>query len=282
MDNNAVLNRIFTQATLKELIENFSTDNAYFSVIKRIIVNPESKENGQIISEIYEYLKNDYRNEYFYKNTLLNKLLLGVHKPTTTTALAEISVGKSKADFILINGRAVVYEIKTGLDTFERLRTQLQDYYKAFDHVVVLTDEKNQKTILKILEDSPVGVYLMTKRNQIKKLKEPVCCSNFLSLSEMFKILNKDEFENILINQYKYLPDVPPVHYYKKCKEMFCALDLTLAYSLFLEQLKRRNKIIKESYKDVPYELKTLVYFSRYKENDYNKLQDFLKTYYKE
>ncbi|MBU5889902.1 sce7726 family protein, partial [Vibrio cholerae O1] len=77
------------------------------------------------------------RNEYFYKNTLLNKLLLGKHSLNTTTAITEIPINKSKADFILINGKAVVYEIKTGLDSFERLESQIEDYFKAFVNVYV-------------------------------------------------------------------------------------------------------------------------------------------------
>ena len=72
------------------------------------MIDPDGKTNGEIISRIYHYMGESYRNEYFYKNTLLNKLLLGVHKPTTTSALTEVPVGRSKADFILINGKAVV------------------------------------------------------------------------------------------------------------------------------------------------------------------------------
>ena len=71
----------------------------------------QEKTNGECISEIYQYLKKEYQNEYFYKNTLLNKLLLGIHSPRTTTALTEVPVGNSKADFILLNGKAVVYEL---------------------------------------------------------------------------------------------------------------------------------------------------------------------------
>ena len=110
MDNSMVLNRVFTQNTFKELLNEDISCETYMSVIRRYASHVEDKNNAELISEIYSYMKKNYRNEYFYKNTLLNKLLLGVHKPTTTTALTEIPVGKSKADFILINGKAIVYE----------------------------------------------------------------------------------------------------------------------------------------------------------------------------
>ena len=67
--------------------------------------------------------------------------MLGIHSPRTTPALTEVPIGSSKADFILINGKAVVYEIKTALDNFDRLDGQIEDYYKAFSRTVVVTSE---------------------------------------------------------------------------------------------------------------------------------------------
>lgn len=280
MDNSAVLNRIFTQNMFKELLDDDTSCETYVSVIKRYIKNTDGKNNGELISEIYSYLKKNYRNEYFYKNTLLNKLLLGVHKPTTTTALTEIPIGKSKADFILINGKAVVYEIKTALDTFERLESQLSDYYKAFDHVAVVTDQKNKCAIERILQGTPVGIYLMTDRDQISTLKPPKRYSERLSPLEIFKVMNKEEFESVLMQVYSKLPEVAPVWYYTECCKMFCNIDISVSYPLFLKELKKRNKIIIEQYRYVPYELKTLVYFSKYRQSDYFNLQNFLSSVY--
>ena len=59
---------------------------------------------------------------------MLNKLLLGRHSINTTTALTQIPINKSKADFILINGKAVVYEIKTELDNFEFIKNTYENY----------------------------------------------------------------------------------------------------------------------------------------------------------
>ncbi|MDD4492951.1 MAG: sce7726 family protein [Eubacteriales bacterium] len=279
MDNSSIaLNRVFTQTTFRELFDAPSQTDTYISVVKRYVQDPKGKENEIIISEIYRYLSDSYRNEYFYKNTLLNKLLLGVHSPSTTTALTEVPVGKSKADFVLINGKAVVYEIKTALDTFERLETQLSNYYKAFDHVAVLTDEKSKNTILKILQDTPVGIYLMTKRNQISTIKKPELHTSQLRSDEIFKVMNKNEYETVLTQFYPELPSVPPVKYYQACKRMFCDLDISMSYPAFIKQLKRRNRIEMEEFKHVPYELKFLIYFSKFKKDDYKNLHEFLKT----
>ena len=138
--NNLVLNRFFTKYVFDDLVTNH-TNNTYCTVVKRYFRDEYSRNNGEIISKIYKYMSKNYRNEYFYQNTMLHKLLLGKHSLNTTTALTQIPIGKSKADFIMINGKAVVYEIKTELDSFERLDTQLNDYFKAFNHVCVVTCE---------------------------------------------------------------------------------------------------------------------------------------------
>lgn len=282
MDNSIIFNRVFTQNSFKNILDDPSHSDIYISVVRRIVDNPSDKNNGQLISEIYSFLSKNYRNEYFYKNTLLNKMLLGVHKPTTTTALTEIPIAKSKADFVLINGKAVVYEIKTALDTFERLETQINDYYKVFDNVAVLTDEKNESSICDLLKSSPVGIYLLTKRNQLHEIRKPISYVDRLSKEEMFKVMNKEEFESLLLRFYHRLPEVPAVHYYKACKKLFYELDIELLYPAFLKELKKRNKIIRERYTDIPYELKSLVYFSKFRQSDYDNLYEFLLQRYEE
>ena len=153
--------------------------------------------NGEVISEIYNYIGTSYRNEYFYKNTLLNKLLVHVHRLKTTVALTEVPIARSKADFIMINGKAVVYEIKTELDSFERLDTQLNDYFKAFNHVCVVTCEDNYGKISKLLEGTPVGICILSNRNTLQFPKEAEENNDKLSHETLFKVLHKKEFEEI-------------------------------------------------------------------------------------
>ena len=124
--NNLVLNKFFTKYIFSDLVANH-TNNIYRTVVKRYLKDERDRNNGEVISQIYKYMSKNYRNEYFYQNTMLNKLLLGRHSLNTTTALTQTPIGKSKADFIMINDKAIVYEIKTELDNFERLDTQLND-----------------------------------------------------------------------------------------------------------------------------------------------------------
>lgn len=118
-------------------------------------------------------------------------MLLGRHSLNTTTALSEVPVNKSKADFILINGKTTVYEIKTGLDTFERLDSQINDYYKAFNHVCVVTCESNYEKISEVLKDTKIGICILTDRNTISTRKEPIEDNSNLDHAIIFKNIGK-------------------------------------------------------------------------------------------
>lgn len=282
-DNNLILNRLFTQNVFFNMIRSNSSNNAtYRAVVQRFIDDPENRDNGKLINEIYHFMSKSYRNEYFYQNTLLNKLLLGRHSLNTTIALTQIPISKSKADFILINGKAIVYEIKTELDTFERLETQLRDYYKAFDHVCVVTSEGQYDKLNTLLSNTPVGIYVLTSRNTISSTlrKEPIENTACLDHTTIFKLLHKREFEHILLQYYGFLPITSQAFYYGECLNLFSEIPILEAYTLTLKQLKKRNRIEIKEFEQVPYELKSLFYFANPSKVEWHKFHEFLSTKY--
>lgn len=281
IENNIILNRLFTQNIFFDMIYN-SNNTTYGAVIQRYAIDSEDKDNGTLISEIYRFMSKGYRNEYFYQNTLLNKLLLGKHSINTTTALTQIPVGKSKADFILINGKATVYEIKTELDTFDRLGTQLKDYYKAFNHVCVVTSESHYERAASLLANTSVGIYVLNRKNRIslKLRKEPILNNSTLEHTAIFKVLHKHEYENILLQYYGELPVSSQVFYYGECLKQFSQIPIIEAYNMALTQLKKRNRILINEFEKVPYELKSLIYFSKLSKSDWEELDSFLSRRY--
>ena len=281
MANNTVLNRLFTISSLHDIVEN--PDNSVYKAILGKYIEYSTNEhpitNKEAFSSIYTYLKKHYRNEYYYKNTILNRLLLGAHSITTTTALTQIPIATSKADFVMINGKAVVYEIKTELDNLERLDSQIENYYKAFDHVCVVTCEEYADVLLSRFAYSPVGIYTISNSEYIKHVKEPQLNNANLDSSVIFKVLNKPEYESIIQSFYGSLPQTTQVMYYRECRKLFLDIPKEIQYAAFLKELKKRNSIYdKQMFLDVPYELKALVYFSHFNKSDYSKLNTFLGT----
>ncbi|MBQ2823748.1 MAG: sce7726 family protein [Oscillospiraceae bacterium] len=268
-DNNRVINRVFTRKVMTDLIKNGHSE-IFDVVVQRYINDPEDKNHGEIISEIYSHLGNYYRNEYYYMNTLLNKLLVGIHSVNTTTALSQIRIADHIADFVMINGEGQVYEIKSDLDNFERLNDQLYDYYKAFSKVSVLASESEREQVEKTLAKlgdmgDAVGIYVLSEKDTIfskNSGRPPKQYDENLDYKCIFSLLRKKEYENIILQYYHELPSVAPVFFYKNCLELFMKIPILDAQNLALQELKKRNKISKIVFDDIPSELKASIYFS--------------------
>lgn len=270
-DYNKSVNRIFTKKVIYELISKGSNE-VYDFVVKRFLVDTESKTNGELISEIYTHLRKSYRNEYYYTNTLLNKLLVGIHSVTTTTALSQVRIADHIADFVMLNGDGKVYEIKSDLDNFERLNDQLYDYYKAFSYVSVLTSEHELFHVEQVLDKlndmgSSVGIYVLSEKGTIfskTKGRSPKRFDNNLDYTCLFNLLRKSEYTKLISTHFGYTPDVAPAFYYKECLKLFSELDILTAQKLTFDELKKRNKISKQELKKIPAELRSVIYFSDY------------------
>ncbi len=275
-NTNYILNSLFTQKVFRELLET-GENKLYQAAVKQYA--KEAHTNLDAIEMVYKALSKDHRNEYFYLNTLLNKWLIGVHRSVkSTTALTQIPIDNSVADFILMNGIAVVYEIKTELDNFDRLNNQISDYYSAFNRVCVVVPECNFDKASSLLKNTNVGIYSLTKRVTIsqKKRKEPVEDNAALKHISIFKVLNKKEYENILLSHFGELPKAKPVFYYDECLKAFSEIPINNAYTLFIDELKKRNNIAKQTLDEIPKELKALFYFFNSAYRDIEGLHRFL------
>ena len=152
----------------------------------------------------------------------------------------------SKADFIMINGKGVVYEIKTELDNLERLDSQIKDYYKAFSEVVIVTYEENLDKVIKIIPDA-VGIMLLTKRKALKMIREPIQELSYLDYDTIFKILRKYEFERIIQDKGYTLPEVNQFQYYRECSKIITQIEIKELQNSMLKELKKRMKIMLNS-----------------------------------
>lgn len=260
MYNNLVLKRFFSKSMLTNLLSQEKL-NDFDYVVKRYIKNPNGKKYDELISEIYAFMGKEYRTEYLYKNTMLNKLLFAKHDYKKTVALTELPIDKSKADFVMINGKGVVYEIKTELDNLDRIESQIQDYYKAFKEVIVVTYEDNIEKVIYSVPQT-VGIVSLTKRQALKTVRDAEIVDEFLEYSTIFKILRKKEYEKILLDNELKLPDVNQFAYYKECSNLIKKIEINKLQKEMLEQLKTRMRIeTVEFCMNTPKELRFLTYF---------------------
>ena len=144
----------------------------------------------------------------------------------------------------------------------------------------MVTCEEYYKKLIKILKNTNVGICILTNKNTLRFEKEPVADFSNITHKHLFKVLHKKEFEDILLEIFKKLPQATPAFYYDECYNWFESIPIMDAYKETLIQLKKRNKITKEEFNRVPYELKSLMYFNSNYDNDYKKLELFLNKMY--
>lgn len=112
----------------------------------------EFQNPRQIINSI-TYLK--YPNEAVIKSSFINNVLL---KTKNHTTIFELKANGCRADLCKINGESIAFEIKTDLDTLERLDRQIAEYSKVFEKIYVICSKKRSKEIERALPDN-VGIY---------------------------------------------------------------------------------------------------------------------------
>lgn len=235
---------------------------------------------GDYLKYAYALLLNNYRNEYIYKNIIINKILLGKHRLNTSTILNEFKIGKSIADLVLLNGTSKVYEIKTELDSLYRCHSQVSDYRKVFKHIYIVTHISLANRYLNEL-DPDIGIIALTEHNTLRTIREAVKRTDCLDGETMIKCLRKSEYSNIIKAYFGELPLVTPVKYFSECKELFSQIPVETLHDMMVLELKKRSIKEKEKFKCddvVPQELKFLLWSLDYDSDSYEHLITRMNT----
>lgn len=188
-------------------------------------------------------------------------------------AIVELPVAGSIADFIIVNDSATVYEIKTALDNFDRLESQISDYSRAFAKVAVVIPSKKLDSLLQKIDDPKIGIVIETD-GQLSVYREPTADMSHLSHRAMFGILRKTEYRAIVKQWFGSLPEVSDFEYYETCYALFSQIPMQEAYQLFVNTLKKRK--LQQDILNIPYGFHGLVYFLKLNRREYARFLDFL------
>lgn len=248
-DLNISISGIFSNSHFKRVIEGseHSLLDAKIEKYQDLFDLREHHSYGEALSVFYDYLLSDYRCEYVYKNLITRKILLGRHSLNTSTLINEFRIASSLADVVLINGKSTVYEIKTELDSPDRLSDQLADYQKAFSNIYLVVHHSQEEKYRDLLRDSSVGLLALNNRFQLSEVKKAEVDTSHLDITTMFKSLRKEEYTNVVSKAFGFVPDVPNMFYFKKCLELARKMDPAEFHHLMSIELKKR----KPRHKDV-------------------------------
>jgi hypothetical protein len=270
------LSQLLSNSVFKNVLK--SDNKVFVERIKKHISGFNFSDYKQFISALYNNLSADYKNEYVYKNTLINEILLKDYCLSTTTVINEFNIGTSIADFVLLNGEAKIFEIKTEFDTLDKLKKQITDYLKFADKVYVVSDSKFIDKISKEYDTTCVGIIELTKENQLNKIKEAEKNTLYLNHLAIFKTLRKSEYLEIVQEKFGFIPNVPNTKIFKECFQLISTLDISDFQSSVIKKLKERKLNCPELLKsdETPFELKHICYSLNLNTKEYESLFSFL------
>jgi hypothetical protein len=207
----AALSRLFSSAVFREIAAKgrsrmFARLSGEAGLLKDLRGDARVRD---AFDRAFELLKrNGQRDEYVYKAALAKRILMGRHNLNTACMLTEFRAGASKADVAILNGTTTVYEIKSERDSLGRLERQLESYRDVFASIVVIAGEKHVDALLRSVPVY-VGVMSLTRRYQIKTLREPLDQPGRISPLAVLDSLRTDEAKAILAYLGKPIPQVP-------------------------------------------------------------------------
>lgn len=231
-----------------------------------------------IFNSYYKLLFEGYRCEYIYKNEIIRQILLKNH-PTKAKLYTEVEIHDSKADVVIMNGTSTVYEIKTELDTFDRLTKQLAAYKLVFDKIYVITHHSKLNALLSIVKID-IGVMVLNEEGEIQKVREAKSNKEKTKPEYIFNLLRREEYLKIIKDHYGFMPDVSPVNIFKTCKKLFVKLNPELAHKYMVKALRTRNIPAhrKTLFHSLPDSLKLIAASGKLTRKDCNNILEKLDT----
>lgn len=203
--------KLFSTAVFRQLASGKSSERADGTTrrLRDELGLRRSTTNHEVVSVAYELMRRSYRSEYFYRNLIASKVFVGRHRAANSVLLNEFRVGDSVADCVLVNGRGAVYEIKTEFDSPEKLRSQLENYYRAFPYANVVAHADDVDKYLRFLEGTPVGLIAVGPRDRLSTVKIAEAKTDSFEIRTMFNALRASEIATILADYFGAVPKVP-------------------------------------------------------------------------
>lgn len=238
---NYALSQVFGASLVKRLDDSVHEESIR-SLLSHCGLYPATEQWDLVqgLSITYEYLRQNYRCEYVYKNEIANQILLRYHNDNSATLLREVASDRSIADIVIINGQTVAYEIKTELDNFDRLAGQIDSYQSLYDCLNIVT-HPGAVDIIRQKVDETVGIIVLDDNAIIETIRPAASTTHLFDPRKAVLTLRQSE----LVAAYeKWVGKMPPMGtalVYTFCHEWYLSLDKEDAHIVFAQALKSRR-----------------------------------------
>lgn len=182
------------------------------------------------------------RDEYVYRAALTKNILMGKHSLRTASMLNEFRAGSCKADLVILNGTASVYEIKSERDSVARLANQVENYRRVFATVNVIASESHVDSVRAIVP-ADVGIMHLSRRHHISIVREAIDCPERICPITVFESLRTAEAAAVLKALAVTVPAVPNTLRHGVMRKLFAELDPAILHREMVLTLKRTRNL---------------------------------------
>lgn len=197
---------------------------------------------GEAFDAAFNLLKISYRCEYYFKAQLISKIVFGRHSPRTASALLEFPMGASVADVLVVNGTTSVYEIKTDLDNFDRLESQLSQYGTRAEYTTVVVSDSRASQIQTVLPPW-VGVLALRKNGALASVRPPISRLDDVVPEHQFQMLRTEEARRVVATQRDVDIKAPTGPAWTLLREEFQKMDSGQSNSGVVRELRKRGAL---------------------------------------
>lgn len=215
--------------------------------MKEIVKNYHLHFNDEFtVSNVFEFcykmLHEKFRNEYFYKNTIANKILKAGKSSRNSTMFTEFRVGGCKADCVIVNGIATCYEIKTEYDNLTKLNTQIKEYTKVFDKINVVVPDKYVQAVC---EKVPIyiGVIQMTRTGSLRVVRAAMLIRTRLDTELLMRSLRRNEYIGLAKALIGYAPVAENTEIFRECGRLIAVSDDEKIRKCFRSVMKKTRAL---------------------------------------
>lgn len=278
----SVLTRLFSATVFREMAKTGKS-----GLFRRLIdqtgllarADPRATV-GDIFDSAFAVLKvAGHRDEYIYRAAITHKVLMGTHSLRTASMLNEFRAGVCKADLVVLNGTATVYEIKSERDSLVRLATQVENYKRVFAKVNVIASEGHVDGVLATVPGD-VGVMCLSKRYRISTVRDAIDCPARICPVTVFESLRTAEAAAILKAMGVAVPQVPNTRRHSAMRELYAVLDPTALHIEMVRTLKRTRDLapLGELVDHLPESLQAAALSVSVRRSDHSRLIDAVAT----
>ena len=284
MSDTRILSELFTATHLQRLAwyGRSQTLEASIDFLQREGRITKDSLVADVLETAFETLVRKYPIEYVYKACILKKTIFGTYSPNTTALYMEFPISDARADMLLVNGDATIFEVKTRYDTPDRVNAQLAEYYRCFMSVIVVVEEAEVERYLQRLP-AHVGVSALTSRFSMSTRRRPMVMAEKLDHTKMFRLMHQKEYYHAVSDLGVDLLNIDPAVRYSTAMEYFARLPIMEAYTRVLSALcnRQRTKRLATLCSKLPQSLHASVFSYRLRNRDWENLVGVLSQPYK-